>query len=142
MELDENKTSKFSSGLNIIMRLDVLWKNCQDFKRRGNYSSWNDELDTIWLELARDLSKKEYNDTKDNGKNVKGYKSIYEEFEGKLKEQLPFNDSLLGFKKPDADIFKRRDEQYKILMEKQLYLARLENELDKGTTYEDEDEDF
>jgi hypothetical protein len=143
MELEENKTSKFSSGLNIIMRLDVLWKNCQDFKRKGLYSSWNDELDTIWLELARDLSKKEYDDAKENEKKVtKGYKSIFEEFEDRLKKQLPFNDSLLGFKKPDADIFKRRDEQYKILMEKQLYLARLENELDKGTTYEEEDEDF
>ena len=30
----------------------------------------------------------------------------------------------------------------KILMEKQLFLARLENTLGKGTSWEDEDDDF
>jgi len=139
----DNRTSKFSSGLNIIMRLDILWKNCQEYKRKGQYANWNDELDTIWLELARDLSEKEYRDTKEkNGEETKGYKSRFDIFDGNLKNQLPFNDALTGFKKPAQEIFKRRNEQYKILMDKQLFLARLENELKKGTTYEDEDDDF
>ena len=140
---DTEKTSKFSSGLNIIMRLDVLWKNCQDFKRKGAYSSWNNELDTIWLELARDLSEDDYKDKKEkDGTMIKGYKSQFKEFEEQLRKVLPFNDSLRSFKKPDPSIFKRRNKQYEILMEKQLFLTRLENKLDKGTTYEIEDDDF
>ena len=140
MEGEENKTSKFSSGLNIIMRLDVLWKNCQDFKRKGNYSSWNDELDTVWLELARDLTEKDYEDDKES--KAKGLKSKFDVFDESLKKELPFNDSQLGFKEPDKEIFKRRNNQYNLLMEKQLFLERLENKLDKGTTYEEEDDDF
>jgi len=144
MENEEKKVSKFSSGLNIIMRIDILWKNCQDFKRKGRYSDWNDELDTIWLELARDIKPEDYKDKLDEEGKVKeeGYKSIFNKFDIKMKEYLPFNDSLISFNKPDDNTFKRRNKQYEILMEKQLFLARLENELNKGTTYEDEDDDF
>ena len=136
----ENLKSKFSSGLNIIMRLDELWRNCQKFKRKGKYASWNDELDTIWLELARDIPESLYKSSKESGKE--GYKSQFEKFEERLKKVLPFNDNLNSFKKPDKNIFTRRNEQYKILMEKQLFLARLENEFGKGTTYEEEEDDF
>lgn len=64
------KVSKFSSGLNIITRLDSLWKKCQELKRNGRYSDWNDELDTVWLELARDLSPNDYTDKKDEKGNI------------------------------------------------------------------------
>ncbi len=140
---ESEKVSKFSSGLNIITRLDILWRNCQNFKRKGQYCSWNDELDTIWLELARDLNEKEYEDEKkEDGNIIKGYKSRFEDFELRLKETLPFNDSINGFKRPSKEIFERRNRQYKILMEKQIFLARLENKLDKGTTYVEEDDEF
>jgi len=135
---EENKVSKFSSGVNIIMRLDILWKKCQELKRNGRYSDWNDELDTIWLELARDLTPTDYNDTL----NTSGFKSKFDQFDIKLKEFLPFRDNLNGFKKPEENVFKNRNNQYKTLMEKQLFLARLENVLNKGTTYEEEDDDF
>ncbi len=139
----EKKVSKFSSGLNIITRLDTLWKNCHELKRKGQYQGWNEELDTIWLELARDFTEEDYNDKKDSKNNViKGHKSGFDEFETKLIKELPFCDSAMGFSRPDDETIKKRNKQYKILMEKQLFLARLENELDKGTTYEDEDEDF
>ena len=140
---EEKKVSKFSSGLNIITRLDVLWRKCQELKRNGKYQDWNDELDTIWLELARDVNPEDYNDKKDDAeKPIAGYKTQFDEFDKKIQKELPFQDGGSGFKKPDKDMIKKRNEQYNILMEKQLFLARLENELDKGTTYESEDEDF
>lgn len=144
MENEDKKVSKFSSGLNIIMRIDILWKNCQDFKRKGKYSDWNDELDTIWLELARDIKQDEYKDKINAlGKVIEeGSETIFNKFDVEMKRYLPFNDSLIGFNKPSEDTNTRRNEQYKILMRKQLFLARLENELNKGTTYEDEDDDF
>lgn len=141
---EEEKRSKFSSGLNIITRLDILWRNCQQFKRKGNYIDWNDELDTIWLELARDLNKEDYGDKKNEESReiIKGYKSQFDEFEEKLQKELPFIDSGTGFQQPTKGMIEKRNKQYKILMDKQLFLARLENELDKGTTYEEEDDDF
>jgi len=143
MESGENKVSKFSSGLNIIMRLDELWKNCAKFKRNGQYSKWNDELDTIWLELARDLKESEFYDQKDDLEEIIiGYKTRFKEFDKKLKKFLPFKDYFKGFKKPTKEDLENRENQYEILMEKQLFLARLENHLNKGTTYEEEDDDF
>lgn len=141
---EEKKTSKFSSGLNIITRLDILWRKCHDLKRTGRFNDWNNELDTIWLELARDLSQEDYNDKINEKKEIisEGYATQFSKYDIKLKELLPFIDGGVGFKKPEQDAMKKRNEQYKVLMDKQLFLARLENELDKGTTYEEEDEDF
>jgi hypothetical protein len=133
------------------MRLDQLWKNCHSFKRNGKFSQWNDELDTIWLELARDIGEKDYydldkesNKTKDKDKIItNGYKSKFDEFDKELGKLMPFEDSgNIGFIPPDKSSKEKRNEQYQILMRKQLFLARLENELDKGTTYEEEDDDF
>lgn len=151
MEQTEKKISRFSSGLNILMRLDSLWKDTHKHSRGGQFQHWNDDLDRIWLELARDLKQDEYYDInkdgeveKEKGKVFKeGYKTQFEAFDKKLKDLMPFEDSgSIGFIPPDKSIKKKRSEQYQVLMEKQLFLARLENELGKGTTYEDEDDDF
>ena len=139
---EETKKSKFSSGLNIITRLDVLWRKCHELKRNGRYADWNEELDTIWLELARDLSTDEIEGKTVDGKKSGGYLEKMEEFDLELKKTLPFNDTRTSFTPLSNDVIKRRDEQYKILMKKQLFLAKLENTVDKGTTFEDEDDDF
>jgi hypothetical protein len=152
---EEEKTSRFSSGLNIIQRLDQLWKNCHNFKRNGRYYQWNEELDSVWLELARDLTPEEYYDL-DRDKNIihnperdkekivtHGFKSKFDNFEIKLKTLLPFIEKEgRGFEKPTREEMNKRDKQYKVLMEKQLFLARLENEIGKGTSWEEEDDDF
>ena len=155
MEQEEQKVSRFSSGLNIILRLDYLWRNCHNFKRNGQYTKWNEELDSVWLELARDLKPQEYYDIDEEGNIIynskknknkiykKGYKSKFDEFEKELKELMPFMDSgMSGFQKPNKDMQTKRNKQYKLLMEKQLFLARLENEVGKGTTWDEEDDDF
>ena len=155
MSEEEKKQSRFSSGLNIIQRLDILWKNCLNFKRSGRYKDWNDELDSVWLELARDLSKTEYYDLDNDGKIIydsekdknkivtKGYKSEFQEYENDLKKFMPFMDSgNVGFKKVTPEMNIKREKQYKLLMDKQLFLARLENEVGKGTSWEEEDDDF
>lgn len=151
MESDDKKVSKYSSGVNILIRVDQLWKNCHSFKRAGLYYKWNEELDSVWLELARDLKDSDYFDLDEKKKvtsdpkkvEFKGYKSQFDSFEVKLKEFLPFIDSgVSGFNKPSKNMISNRDGQYKVLMEKQLFLARLENELGKGTSWEEEDDDF
>lgn len=151
---EEEKISRFSSGLNIIQRLDQLWKNCHSFKRNGLYYKWNEELDSVWLELARDLSPEEYYDLDEDGNVIynnlrnkkidkKGFKSRFDSFENELTPLLPFIDSGQGgFTSPSETAITKRNKQYKLLMEKQLFLARLENEIGKGTSWEEEDEDF
>jgi hypothetical protein len=140
---EEEKKSKYNSGLNIITRLDFLWRNSEEFKRKCQYCKWNDELDTIWLELARDLKENDFNDSigSDN-KKIQGYESKFKVFEELLKVQLPFMDSGTGFSEPTKEIITKRNEQYKILMNKQLFLARLENHLDKGTSWSESEDDF
>jgi len=138
----EKKVSKFSSGLNIIMRLDELWKNCANFKRRGEYSKWNEELDTIWLELARDIETDEYEDVEEDGKIKKeGLKTKFKKFDKKLKELLPFQDYFKGFSEPSLEVLKKRSKQYELLMEKQIFLARLENDIGKGTSWGEKEDD-
>jgi hypothetical protein len=152
---EEKKISKFSSGLNILQRVDFLWKNCHNYKRNGMYHFWNEELDSVWLELARDLKPEEYYDLDEDGNIIydskkdkdkiktKGYRHQFEEFEKRLGELMPFIDTgNTGFQKPTPEMITKRNQQYKVLMEKQLFLARLENELGKGTSWDEEDDDF
>jgi len=140
MEDNEIKLSKYSSGVNINLRIDQLWKDSHLHSRNGNYNKWNLDLDCIWSELARDLkeegNKKEKIDT---------YENIKEDFDsfdeqiintGRIKDNEP-----LGFKKITITDMSQRDKHYKILREKQIFLARLENKLGKGTSYKDMDED-
>lgn len=140
MPEDEDKVQRYSSGLNIVIRLDSLWKDTHLHSRAGQYAKWNADLDRIWLELARDLNE---------GKNSEGESEFssrekeFNSYDDALGKLMPFDDSgEKGFTAPTAEMLSRRNKQYKVLMSKQLFLARLENELGKGTTYEDEDDDF
>lgn len=132
-EGDETKVSKYSSGVNIIIRLDLLWKSTHYDARAGKYKLWNSDLDRIWLELARDI------DEEDFPKREKQF----DNFDKELMELGEFTDyQKEGFAKATPEEIKKRDRQYKILMKKQLFLARLENEFGKGTTFDEQDGDY
>lgn len=131
-DVDKPK-SRFSSGLNIIIRLDILWKDTHRHSRDGKYDAWNADLDRIWLELARDIVPTEFED----------YKAKFDSYDQKVASLGGFFDiSTKGFEVATKEIIRNRNEVYRILMEKQLFLARLENELGKGTTHDDDDDDF
>jgi hypothetical protein len=53
---DEARTSKYNSAFTQIYRLDTLWKDCNNFSRKGRLKDWNWTLDRVWMELAGDLS--------------------------------------------------------------------------------------
>jgi len=139
MAEDEVKVSKYNSGINIIMRLDTLWKDTHRDARMGDYAKWNNDLDRVWVELARDLTDKEYNEKKDE----------FDKFDnklGQLGKLRTIEPKKWEVKKPEIKE-KRKTEvenqskQYKILMEKELFLRRLENHLGKGTAWNEGDED-
>jgi len=133
--MDDNsdkQTSKFSSGINQLMRMDQLWKDSNSYSVAGLYSKWNTKLDVIWRELARDLSDKIYEEKK----------TLFDAFDNRLGKSGPFMDNGSDtFNDPSSENMKTRSEQYKILNEKELFLRRLENFLGKGTTWDDDDDD-
>jgi hypothetical protein len=132
MEQIIEKTSKFSSGLNIIMRLDELWKDTHKHSREGKYRLWNMDLDRMWLELARDLDEKKFTQKLED----------FKKFDKKIQEIGIINDSgLKGFKVMSNQEIIKRSNHYDAIMGKQLFIARLENELGKGTTFDEGDED-
>lgn len=141
MEENQELKSKYNSGVNILIRLDSLWKDANNHSRAGLYSKWNNDLDTIWSELARDLNEKEYQDSKDeDGKIIKGYKSKFGDFDIELAKVGAFEDEIgNSFNPLTKEQIEKRQKQYRLLREKELFLRRLENHLGKGTAWEDED---
>jgi len=130
-EKEEKKISKYSSGINIIMRLDILWKDAHNHSRNGLFAKWNADLDRIWCELARDLDDDEF----------KEKKKEFDKFDEDLKKLKGFEDNALsGFEKLSKEQIEKRDKQYRILMDKELFLRRLENYVGKGTTWDEESE--
>ena len=127
----EIKTSKYNSGIAQIYRLDGLWKDVNIHSRTGKFSTWNSDLDRIWSELSRDLKDKDY--------EIK--KKEFEKFEKDLIELGNFDDNAKdSFEVLKKEQITKRAKQYKILMEKELFLRRLENSVGKGTAW-DEGED-
>lgn len=132
MEGSEVKTSKFSSGLNIIMRLDELWKDTHKHSRAGEYQKWNSDLDRMWLELARDLDEADFPE----------YEKKFNQFDKDIQKIGNFKDKpAAGFKKAEESDITKRGEHYQKLIAKQLFISRLENKLGKGTTFDEGDDD-
>ena len=139
---EEQQVSKYNSGINIIMRLDELWKDTHKYSRMGMFDRWNSTLDRVWVELARDINETDYQDKKEGGETILGKKSNYDNFDVRLKAIGDFQDKKENeFEKPDKDKNTKRAKQYKVLIEKELFLRRLENKLGKGTAWDDMDED-
>lgn len=143
----ESKISKYNSGIAQLYRLDGLWKDVNNHSRQGLYAKWNEDLDRVWCELSRDLrekkeNEKEMDEDKKKIPNFEDTKEKFDVFDKNLKEQGNFQDTApAGFIEVSKEIKQKRNEQYKILMEKELFLRRLENKLGKGTAWGEEDED-
>lgn len=131
-EEKEQKISKYNSGVSALIRLNDLWIDTHKHSRNGYFNSWNLDLDRIWCELAKNFEEKIYQEKK----------KLFDDFETKLKDSGKINDFKSdAFKEIPNEEIKKRGVHYKILMEKELFLRRLENELGLGTAWEDEDED-
>jgi hypothetical protein len=142
-EQQENKVSKYNSGVAQLYRLDGLWKDVNNHSRAGLFSKWNEDLDRVWCELARDLPETEKK-LEENKKipSFKDAKDEFDKYDTQLMNQGNFQDKEPeGFIEISKEVKQKRNEQYKILIDKELFLRRLENKLGKGTAWEDEDED-
>ena len=141
METDEPRISKHSSGVSIIIRLDQLHKNCHNFKRNGEYQKWNEELDSVWLELSRDLFK--IKELVGEDEDFNKAKEEFDKFDTQISEVGQIRDTKpAGFDTLPKDFYDKRNKHYKILLNKEIFLGRLENYLGKGTTEQDDEGDW
>lgn len=154
---EESKVSKYNSGIAKLIRLNTLWIDVNNHSRQGVYAKWNEDLDRIWSELCADLKdieeKDEDSDKKEKirkRKDEKGNRVLYfdeektkiNEFDTKIANEGEFMDKEpQGFAQITKDMKDKRAKQYKFLLEKEIYLRKLENKLGKGTAWDDEDED-
>lgn len=53
-EESSQNISKFDSTIAVLIRLDLLWKECHKHARRGMLMEWNWDLDRVWMELTAD----------------------------------------------------------------------------------------
>jgi hypothetical protein len=131
-EIEQNHKSKYNSGVAKEIRRNELWKETNSHSRLGQFTKWNEDLDCIWSELCADIKPEDFEEKKKD----------FEEFEGKIMKIGKIEDTTKqGFKDFDKDFYNKRNEHYKILRNKEIFLRRLENSLGKGTAYEDDDED-
>lgn len=129
----ESKKSKYSSGIAKEIRRNKLWEDSNNHSRTGQFTKWNEDLDRIWCELSSDAEKKKLFDLR---------KVEFNKFDKALVEIGQFNDSIRsGFEKPNSNQTTIRSNHYKKLMEKEIFLRLLEEEVGKGTSWEEDDED-
>jgi len=120
----EPKLSKYNGAIAQLYRLDMLWQDAHRHARKGNLKGWNLDLDRIWCELAADATqkkkdKKEEDEDSDEEKFVEFHKRISNSFKAKDWEEL-----------------------YHTLLEKEIFLRRLQNKQGKGAAYEESVDDY
>ena len=127
-ENEIQQTSKYNSAVEQLKRIGELWNKAHTRTISGDLLGWNNVLDKIWSELARDLP--------ENDKETLTFNSYAEKLSklGKLGKS-----EVHGFKKI---INGNSDAQYVLLLQKEIWLGRLQNKLGKGTSWNDEDEDM
>lgn len=104
----DQKISKFNSTLAILFRIDRLWQDAHRHSRSGQLIQWNWDLDRVWCELASDV--KEDDETK---------------FEKLNKDIAEINKS------------KEKEKLYQKLLEKEIFIRKLQNKQGKGIAYEE-----
>jgi len=106
--INTEKLAKFNSMTAILFRLDLLWKDAHAHSRSGQLMKWNWDLDKVFCELSAD-AKPEHEET---------------------------------FKKFNTEVFAlsrdvtKRAELYEKLMEKEIFLRKLQNKQGMGVKYE------
>lgn len=130
-EENSQKISKFNTAALINSRLHNDWVESLNCLKTGKFNRCDLILNNIWIELAGDLENKEYKEKEIELKNID--KEI-----GTLSD----NDANSGFQESSKEEKQKRVKQYKKLVEKSLFLKRIEKLLGKGTSWVDEEEDL
>jgi hypothetical protein len=102
--------SQYNEAINQLNRLNEIWKACHEFRKVGNLSQWNIQLDCAWSELSSDNKLTDEDD-------IKKYKL--------------FNKCIIKYKN-------KKNLLYQTLAAKEIFLKTLQNTQGKGSRYEDD----
>lgn len=130
-EASEQKISRYNSAELLNLRLDSLWNNSKDHARNGEYARWKADLDQIWSELASDLKPK--------GEEEGTYNKFVILLLGLGDLSNPIS---RGFQAIPKDTILKREKQYSLLLDMQIWLKRLQNKVGKGTAYDQGDDEY
>lgn len=122
--------SKYNEAVAKLQRIGGLWNIVHLSSINGNFKKWNSVLDEVWKELAAD--------TEEDGAEEKKINEYNVEIAGLQPLSSPGN---FGFNKPPKGHKEKVAAQYAILVKKELYLRRLQNQLGMGTKHADLHED-
>ena len=124
------KLSRYNSAADQLQRIGGLWRDANNHSRNHDYHKWNMDLDAIWRELSADLNP--------NCPEEKYFLQLVE----KISALLPLTKQVAeSFNKKLQYNIEKSSKEYRILMEKEVFLRRMQNKLGKGSAYKDEFED-
>lgn len=134
-DASDEKISRLNAAGIINITIENLWKDVYNALGKSDLQTWNRKLDALWLVLGGDVPKNDKIEQDYNKINLKLYEL------GSLSQKnigfTTITDDKEGDKKDN------RAKQYLVLMEKALFLRRLQNKQGKGTAYENtDDSDF
>lgn len=132
LESEYNKTSKINSAGLINLRMNKLWGIADMCSVRADVKNWYLVLDTIWGNLAADITDKD-----------KQQKETYDKLNKELTDKGFFNiyKQSKGFEGQETKLIENRHFYFRKLREMQIFLTKLENSQGKGTAYRDQMED-
>lgn len=111
-EVQEEKKSKYNAALSQLYRIDNLWQSYHYKRRKGDFAGANQDLDSIYGELAGDSN---------GDKDEKIFSN--------------FMKMIIKYRK-NKNLFNL------IVIKKEIWLRKLQNEQGKGTAYIDPMEDW
>ena len=130
-EPSTSKLSKINAAALINLTIAELWKDSYRHSRAGDLSKWNADLNCLWIELAGDVDI--------GSEEEKGFNKV----EGDLIKLGSLGTSkVTGFVEKEEGEKIKNAKQYKLLMDKALFLKRLQNKQGKGTAYQDDADDY
>lgn len=123
MEEGEKKTS-YDSGEHSLLRINNLWNKVHLEVSLNHYYLWNTLLDRVYCELVNLMNDEEYDNYSKEIINID--KKIASS--GKIIDDI---DRERGFEKIKKEDLEKRTEQYSLLMEKERFIRRIQQKIEK-----------
>lgn len=127
---EDSKLSKFNSAGLINVHLENLFQSAYINFRKNRLWSFNQDLTSIWMILG--------GDEQEGSDWVKRYNDI--EFRLGATGCLYFQKK--GFNEPNEKFIKNQSYQKQLLIDKAIFLRRLQNKQGKGTAYKENEDDW
>lgn len=123
MEEGQKKTS-YDSGEHSLLRINNLWNKVHFEVSLNHYYLWNTLLDRVYCELVNLMNDTEY-DTYSK-EIIKIDEKIASS--GKIVDDI---DKEKGFEKIKKEDLEKRTKQYSLLMEKERFIRRIQQKIEK-----------